>query len=176
LQGDAIIRLRLAEATLIAADLSHFDDRITASRSAIVRSLACSPSDSFLWFGLYWVSAVSGGFNAGDLKFLRMSYELGPNEGWIIAKRNSAALAVFSRLPPDLAEQAVAEFAKLFESGLVQFAADIFTGPGWPIRDILLARIANTPQLQRQYFSNLLRARGYEVAVPGISQKDRPWL
>jgi hypothetical protein len=176
LHSDAVIRLRIAETTLGVADLAHVDERLADARTAIGRSLACSPSDSFLWLGQYWVNVVSSGFSPEALKYLRMSYQLGPNEGWIIVKRNNAALAVFSSLPPDLAEQALTEFTKLFEPGLVQVAVDIFTGPGWPIRDVLLARIANKPQLLRQNFSNLLQARGYEIAVPGVSQKQRPWL
>jgi hypothetical protein len=173
--ADAIIRLNIAETTLVS-NIANVDERLLQARSAIIRSLACSPSDSFLWLGLYWVDAVSKGLNEQSLKFLRRSYELGANEGWIIVKRNRAALAIYPSLPPDLAEMVLAEFQKLFEPGLVLTAVDLFLGPGWPIRDILLARVANAPQSQRQNFSNLLRARGYDIAVPGVVQKEGPWF
>jgi hypothetical protein len=176
LRNASIVRLRIAESTLLGGDVSHLDERMDALRSAIVRSLSCSPSDSFLWLGLYWEQTVTSGFVPDDLKLLRMSYELGPNEGWIIVKRNPLALSVYSRLPPDLAELALGEFSKLFEPRLLPVAADILTGPGWPIRDLLLARIANKPQDERQAFSNLLRSRGFDIAVPGVTQKERPWL
>jgi hypothetical protein len=176
LHSDAVIRLRIAESSLSSGDVDDLDQRLEGLDHALNRSLACSPSDPFLWLGLYWTRSTISGFNADDLKLLRMSYQLGPNEGWVMVKRNRLALAIFPSLPPDLAELALNEFAKLFEDRLVQVAADIFTGPGWPIRDKLLERIANAPQVQRQNFSDVLRARGVEVAVPGIVQKNRPWL
>jgi hypothetical protein len=176
LLSDSMIRLRIVESTFEGGDGPHVDERMEAMQRAVVRSLACSPNDSFLWLALYWAHTVSNGFASDDLRLLRMSYELGPNEGWIVIKRNRLALAVFPQLSPDLAELALTEFGKLFESRLLPIAADIFTGPGWPIRDRLLARIADKPQADRQDFSNILRSRGFEIAVPGVTQKERPWL
>jgi hypothetical protein len=85
--------------------------------NAIRHSLACSPADSFLWRVLFWVENAMYGFSSDHLE--RMSYSLGPNEGWIALKRNLVAPAVFERLPPDVGEMAIREFASFFGSGFV---------------------------------------------------------
>jgi hypothetical protein len=102
-----------------------------------------------------------------------MSYQQGPKEGWVMQKRSRLALAIYRSLPPDLAERAVSEFAKLLQPQFTVTAADIFVGPGWHVRDILLPRLASAPQSERQLFANLLYARNIDVTVPGIVRDDR---
>lgn len=171
----AIVRLRIAEATLGAADGPNIDSRFAAARASIVNSLKCSPVDSFLWFGLFWIEATTNGFRPESLELLRMSYRQGPDEGWIMEKRSRLALAIYRSLPPDLAERAVNEFVKLLQPPFTVTAADIFVGSGWHIRDILLPRLASAPQAERQLFANLLYGRNLDVAVPGIVRDDRPY-
>ena len=75
--SDAIIRLNIAEITLGAADVTHLDERLARSvaRSDCPIADLQPKLDPFLWLGLYRVNSVMNGFNADDLKFLRMSYE-----------------------------------------------------------------------------------------------------
>lgn len=175
LRNAAIIRLRIAETALSEADGRQIDKNLADLRSATVRSLQCSPTDAFLWLSLYWSEVTSTGFRPSHLEYLRMSYKLGPNEGWIMEKRNYLILALYSFLPADLREAGVAEFVKLLQPQFVVTAIRIFTGPGWPIRDLLLPRLASTPEAQRQTFSNILASRGFDVAVPGIVRRERPY-
>jgi hypothetical protein len=65
-----------------------------------------------------------------------MSYLMGPNEGWIALKRKVLALAVFERLPLDVAKMAIRELATLLSSGFVREPVGIFTGPAWRLRDL----------------------------------------
>jgi hypothetical protein len=52
----------------------------------------------------------------------------------------------------------------------------IFTGPGWPIRDRLLASLRDVGERQREAFAKQLYAEGYDVIVPGIAPREpRPW-
>ena len=171
LRSNAVIRLRIAENTLDQGDGAHIDERFSEARNAIVKSLSCSPSDAFLWLSLYWVEVVTNGFRPAVLDLLRMSYRQGPNEGWVIEKRNRLALSVFSALPADLAEFALDEFTKLLQPEFQQTALRIFTGPGWPVRDRLLARMEKAPLSQRQLFANLLLAENLDVIVPGVGAK-----
>ena len=171
----AIIRLRIAEETLAAADGPNIDSRFAAARNSIVSSLKCSPVDSFLWFGLFWIEVTTNGFKPEHLELLRASYQQGPQEGWIMEKRSRLALAIYRSLPADLAERAVNEFASLLQPPFTTTAADILAGPGWHVRDILLPRLANTPQAERQLFSNILYSRNVDVEVPGIVRDDRPY-
>lgn len=168
----AIVRLRIAEVTLGAADGVNIDGRFAAARASIANSLKCSPVDSFLWLGLFWIDVTTNGFKPGDLELLRMSYRQGPNEGWIMEKRSRLALAIYRSLPADLAENAVNEYAKLLQSPFTATAADIFVGPGWHVRDVLLPRLANNPQPERQSFANILYARNVNVAVPGVVREE----
>jgi hypothetical protein len=171
----AIVRLRIAEVTLGAADGPNIDSRFAAARASIVNALKCSPVDSFLWLSLFWIESTTNGFKPEYLELLRLSYQQGPDEGWVMEKRSRLALAIYRSLPPDLAERAVGEFAKLLQPQFTVTAADIFAGPGWPIRDILLPRLASAPLSERQLFSNLLYARNIDVAVPGIVRDERPY-
>ena len=115
---------------------------------------------------------MSDGLNPASLGFLRESYRLGPNEGWIMVTRNRLALTIFPSLPADLADQSLDEFARLLQPGFVSYAADILTGPGWPLRDRLLARIETAPEPQRRALAEILRDRGYDAKVPGIVDDD----
>src|SRR5262249_8310025 len=130
----AVIRLRIAEATLDAGDGANIDSRLAAARASIENSLKCSPVDSFLWFSLFWLDATTNGFRPESLELLRTSYQQGSNEGWIMEKRSRLALAIYRSLPRDLAERAVDEFAKLLQPPFTVTAANILMGPGWHVR------------------------------------------
>jgi hypothetical protein len=170
----AIIRTRIAEQAIVDGD--DIDTQLSALRGSIRRSLACSPADSFLWVVLYWVEINRNGFQPDYLKYLRLSYLLGPNEGWIALKRNGYALAIFHQLPPDIADMALAEFPRLLDSGFYAETVAIFTGPGWRERDILLPRLRDVAERHRQAFDRALYKLGYDVTVPGVTRRDpRPW-
>jgi hypothetical protein len=115
LRSAAIIRTRVAEQAIV--DGEDIDASLSALRNSIRRSLTCSPTDPFMWVVLYWVECAERGFQPNYLEYLRLSYRLGPNEGWIGLRRNGLTLAVFGQLPPDLAEKATEEFVGLLDSG-----------------------------------------------------------
>jgi len=174
LHSAAIIRTRIAEQAL--SDSGDIDASLLSLSNSIRRSLACSPADSFLWFVLYWVESNRNGFQADYLRYLRLSYQLGPYESWIALKRNRYALAVFQRLPPDLAQKAITEFAKLVDTGFYADTVAIFTGPGWRERALLLPGLKDVAERHRQAFARALYKLGYDVDVPGIARPvPRPW-
>jgi hypothetical protein len=171
LRSAAIIRLRIAELASGQPDGAEIDKRYAGLRNSLRKSLECSPGDSFLWLSLYWLEVTADGFNPRHFELLRMSYRQGPNEGWIMEKRNHLALAVYRALPADLAELALAEFTKLLQPEYSNSAARIFAGPGWPIRDILLARIAGVSDSRKRMFAQILQSRGVAVEIPGLAVK-----
>jgi hypothetical protein len=177
MRGSAIVRLRLAEEFIAAGERDQIDSSMNSLRNSIRRSLVCSPADSFLWLAYFWVENTLNGFSVDHLKYLRMSYRLGSNEGWIALKRNRISLAIFESLPPDLAEMALDEFATLLGSeGSVNEAVAIFTGPGWRIRSLLLPRLKNVDDFPREAFARALYIKGYDVEVPGVKRIEaRPW-
>jgi hypothetical protein len=105
-----------------------------------------------------------------NLLFLRMSYDLGPYEGWIAIKRNRVALAAFAALTSDLAERAISEFVGLVRWGLISEAADIAAGTAPPLRRVLFARLKDLSYEQRRVFASTIYRREIDdVPVPGIA-------
>ena len=176
LRSAAIIRLRLAEEAIAFAERDVVDDRLSALENGIRSALGCEPADAFLWMVLAWVNHLREGPRPEQLTFLRLSYSLGPNEGWIAVRRNRLALAMFPRLPPDLADESVSEFGRMVNSWLYWETIAIFTGPGWPIRDRLLAAVRGSGERQREALAKELYAEGYDIVVPGVAPREpRPW-
>jgi hypothetical protein len=174
LRSDVIIRLRIAENSLAGVDIPRLDEHMTELHAAITKALSCSPTDAYLWLSLFWVNSTSEGFKTSDLALLGMSYKEAPNEGWIMVMRNYLALAIYPALPPDMADRTLTEFAELLRPVYVPAAVNNFVGPGWPIRDLLLERIKDTPESQRMIFAQMLETKGYDVEVPGIVRKKQP--
>jgi hypothetical protein len=176
LRSAAIIRLRLAERAMVDGERNVMDVRLASAERSIRQSLTCAPSDAFLWMALAWVDEMRRGFRERQLTFLRLSYRVGPNEGWVAARRNRLALSMFTRLPPDLAGEAVNEFDHLLNSWIYWDAIAIFEGPGWPIHDQLLASLKDVGKRQREAFADELYAQGFDLTVPGVAPRQpRPW-
>jgi hypothetical protein len=175
LHDSAVIRLRLMEDAYRPEQIAELDGRLDAVDKAIQRSLGCSPADPFLWLVLYSIKSAKGGFRSEYLNYISMSYRLGPREGWIAVQRNRLVMAIFPLLPPDLAAAAVKEFATLVANRLYDPSADILLGPGWNVRDRLLAQLAEVPLRERTEFAQRLRGRGSDLAVPGVVTGTRPW-
>jgi hypothetical protein len=166
----AIIRLRSVEATVSENDRNHTGEQLKVLGNVIRSSLACSPADPFLWIVLFWMENVQNGTDPTHLKYLRLSYQLGPNEGWIAIKRNPIVLGYLASLPPDLAEAGISEFVALVRSHFYSEAADILARSAWPIRDLLFARLKEVRETDRQTFAKLLHDRGLDnTPVPGTA-------
>jgi hypothetical protein len=169
----AILKLRIFEDTYTSDDVSTLDARIKDADDAIRYSLTCAPSDAFLWMVLYTVASTRNGFRPEYLEYARMSYRLGPNEGWVGLKRTPALLAIYERLPPDLAENVAGEFARIVENEFYLEAVAILSGPGWRVRDQLLRRLERIPLSRRELFEKVLYASGITVPVPGVVVPER---
>lgn len=173
LRGAAQIRLRLAEISPRGAAASGIENWRVKFADSVRASLSCTPSDPFLWLVLYWGENNRTGFRSNYTDYLRMSYRLGPNEGWMMLKRNPLSLAVFEELPDDLAEKAIAEFAKIVSAvGAKKEAAAIFLGAGPRVRERILPVLTTVPTRHRQAFADALRAAGHSVTVPGIETRE----
>jgi hypothetical protein len=176
LRSVAIIRFLLLGEIVASGQRKSIDDEQKALASLVRRSLVCSPADPFLWLMYYWLESTINGFKAEYLKYLAMSYTLGPNEGWIGLRRAPLAFAALSQLPPNVREAAVKEFAAAVEWGAFNEMAAVLTGSGWAARDELLAALKDIPERPRQNFYDTLYRAGFDVDIPGILRRDpRPW-
>jgi hypothetical protein len=172
----AVIRVRMTEDVVAAVEPARLDASLAALRTSIRGALACSPADPFLWMVLFWVENAVEGLKPEHFAYLRMSYALGPNEGWIALKRSRYALALYAVLPPDLAKRASTEFVGLINTGFVREAAAIFAASGWGDRALLLPHLKELPLFRREAFARAVRDAGFDAEVPGVKRADpRPW-
>jgi hypothetical protein len=167
LRSAAIIRLRMVEVAVSAKDRPHGED-LKSLGDVIRSSLSCAPADPFLWLALYWVEVTENGTKPDYLNYLRLSYQLGPHEGWIVLKRNPLAFGTFQQLPPDLRENVIDEFvAMVRDNKFSEKAGETFIGPAWPERELILSHLNRLSDSERQGFADALYRRGY-TNVPGI--------
>jgi hypothetical protein len=169
LRSFAIVELRRVETEGSAVDRNQFDKQLNSLSNVIRGSLSCAPADPFLWLVLSWIAKMQNESNASYLGYLRMSYQLGPNEGWIALRRNPIVLANLEALPPDFAEAGISEFVALVRSHLYSEAADILAGLAWPVRRLLFSRLRDLGEADRRGFAKLLNERGLDdTSDPGI--------
>jgi hypothetical protein len=176
IRSAAIVRLRLFDEVFSAGERRLLDEYMESLENSVRLALRCSPSDSFMWLTLYRVETMRLGFTSNCLNYLAMSYRLGPNEGWVALKRNGLAFSIYRQLPGALQEASVKEFVGLVKSGFERETADILEGPGWKTRDLLLSRLTDVSERNRQRFANVLYHDGVDVSVPGVpALEPRPW-
>ena len=168
LRSAAIIRLRMAETEMSKNGREQIGGHLKSLSSVFRSSLSCAPADPFLWLVLYWVESTQNKFKHEYSKYLRMSYQLGPNEGWVAIKRNPVAFANYEGLPPDLATNAISEFLALINSKFYEQAVDIFSGPAWQLRNAIIPHLATLPHRNREAFARAVYNRGLDVKIPGI--------
>jgi hypothetical protein len=171
-----LVRLRLAEEAITAGDRRSIDQTQSAAEAALRLSLACTPTDAFLWFGLFWLQNSERGLQDDNFRTLRMSYRVGPNEGWLSLRRNRIAIALYPGLSNDLKQAASDEFVQLVKSDLITEAADILAGPGRPVSSLLLARLQGVDQKKLRFLAMLLAAKGIDDPIPGLETSSKyPW-
>jgi hypothetical protein len=174
----AIIRLRLLDAGLADPTTPAGSTDLAEVSAILTAALSQDPGNSFLWLADYRLDRSRGDVADLGAKFLRMSYQSGPNEGWIAMRRNPVALGNFPSLPGDLGERALSEFVRLVQSGLYGNAVNILVGPGWPIRQQLLSRLAPLDEDARFAMASEIARKDFDgVSLSGIQNEppSRPF-
>jgi hypothetical protein len=171
----AVIRLRQAEDAIRAGDPKLIKLKLESLTRIVQETLRNAPDDPLLWLVSFWLDTSRNGVRPENLRFLRMSYELAPYEGWIAVRRNPVALTAFPALPNDLAERAISEFVGLVRWGLIPEASAIAAGLGRPLRSILFPRLKDLNYEQRRAFAGTVYGRELDdVPVPGIAPPPPP--
>jgi hypothetical protein len=172
----AIIQLRLAEIETDQAQLGEPAKELEQARAQITRSLACSPADPFLLMSLFWLNTLEYGFNQADLDLLRLSYRLGPNEGWVGLRRFSLALAVIKQLPPELVRAMVDDFVNLVGAAIYAQMVDRFIPADLPTRKMLLSALDRLSDYHRRNFAAYMKSSGIEAPSFEVEKREpRPW-
>jgi hypothetical protein len=171
----AMINLRQAENAMHGSDSVLIQRRLESVTRSVRQALDNAPDDPFLWLVWFSLDTYRHGARADSMRFLRMSYRLGPYEGWIAVRRDRIALASFQALPPDLRQRAVSEFVRLVRWGFIIEAADIAAGPARPLRAMLFPELKRLTYEQRHAFADAIYGRGLDdVPVPGIQPPPPP--
>jgi hypothetical protein len=172
----AIIQLRLAEIETAQPQPGEPEKELEQARAQIARSLACSPADPFLLMSLFWLNTLQFGFNSADLDLLRLSYRLGPNEGWVGLRRFSLALAVIKQLPPELVRAMVDDFVNLVGAAIYPQMVDRFIPADLATRKMLLSALDRLSDFHRRNFAAYMKSSGIETpAFEGEKREPRPW-
>jgi len=170
----AVIHLRGVETALSSENNLQVQSRLLELTGLTKDALRNTPTDGFLWLTLGWISERNGEAADDKWRFLRSSYRMSPNEGWIGLKRNPFALGRFTGLPDDLAEDALQELVHLVRSGLHAEAAEIIAGPGLPISKLLLRRLKVLPEVDgAALVRGLSNKDGFEDVAKELGQESR---
>jgi hypothetical protein len=130
-------------------------------------ALACAPNDGFTWLTLFWLDAGKRGLRPENLAYLRLSYEVSPNEGWIAIWRNRLVMRIFDRLSPELANKALDEFVRLLDSRqLYDEMASIFESTPADVQQRIVQQLRVASPFSRQIFARVLYDRGLDVTIP----------
>lgn len=173
----SIIELRQTEEAIARGEQGDSKSRLIKLDRKTFDSLRSSPYGSYQWLVLYWTESRLNGFNPHYLQYLKMSYDVGPLEGWVAIKRSRIALGLFAALTDDLKEAALSEFVGLVRSQFHADAADIFGNLPPLVRARLIARLDQLKDAERQAFVKILYDKGlWDAPVPGVNLiPSRPW-
>lgn len=177
LHAAVVLQLAILDDAIKAADQTLIDSAYTPLYDATRRALSCAPADSFAWLTLFWLDATKHGFEPNNANYLRLSYALGPNEGWIALWRNRLAMVLGARLPTDLSDDAIDEFIKLVNTGrLYKETAAIFAGTAPDGQSRIVEHLKNANAIPRQIFARVLYDEGLDIKIPDTTIPGlRPW-
>ena len=171
-----ILRLGILRDAITAADRKLVDLAYSPLDDAARTALTCAPTNSFAWLVLFWLDAAKHRLQPNNVNYLQMSYALAPNEEWIALWRNRLAMAVFTQLPENLADDAVNEFVGLVNTGqLYQETATIFASAAPAAQKRIVTQLKSAGSVQRQIFARTLYDEGVDVDIPGVAKPTRPW-
>lgn len=175
LHNSVILHLAILNEAIAAKDSNHVEAAFNSLYDLTRKALSCSPSDSFAWLTLFWLDAAKRGVQPDNANYLRLSYALGPNEGWIALWRSRLAIAMFERLPNDLKNDAIDEFIEIVDMGSYPQAVEIFTSATPAVQNRMALQLKYAMTIPRQIFARTLYQNGLDVDIPGVDRPARPW-
>ena len=94
-----VLRLAILEEAAERKGHTLIEEADAPLYEADTTALSCAPADPFAWLVLFWLDVRRHGVEAGKFSYLRLSYDLGSNEGWVALWRNQLAMKLFAALP-----------------------------------------------------------------------------
>lgn len=171
-----VLRLAILNEAITAKNQKLIETAYSSLSDSTRSALFCAPTDSFAWLTLFWLDVVKRGFQPDNANYLRLSYSLGPNEGWVALRRSRLAIAMFGRLPADLSNDAIDEFVKLVDTeSLYPETVAIFASAAPAVQSRLVEDLKSAKPIPRQTFARTLYEKGFNIDIPGVDRPARPW-
>jgi hypothetical protein len=173
----SIIQLRQTEEAIAQGEQGIFNSRLMMLDRTLIETLINTPEASYQWLALYWTENRLNGYDPRFLDYLRMSYAVGPQEGWVALKRNRIVLGLFAVLTQDLKDAALSEFVGLVRSKFYADAAEIVGSSTPVVREKLIAQLDRLKESDRLAFTKILYDKWLlDKSVGGEnSMQFRPW-
>jgi hypothetical protein len=173
----AIIRLRQTELSLALPNERDASSQLVGLEVALAEALRSAPNSPYLWLALYWTKNRLHGFFPEHLKYLRMSYSVGPWEGWVAVKRNRISLGLYAVLPTDLRNNAFAEYSGLVRSQFYAVAVDLISSVSPVVREKISEELNRMGEADRRAMARMLKESGaFEIDIMGTNRlPPRPW-
>ncbi|CAN7488685.1 hypothetical protein LJR220_004438 [Bradyrhizobium sp. LjRoot220] len=158
-----LLQIGVASETARSANLRQADTD-TARVSSLSKALiACAPTESLGWLGMYWSNIRQEGFGPRAVTLLGQSYRLAPHEAWLQLIRAPLALRSFDALPPGLQEAAVQDFEDIFRARLFPSAATLYQGAPVGAQTKLLDRTCAAAEAERRVFLHFVSEGGMRI-------------
>jgi hypothetical protein len=171
-----LVRLRATEDALAARNLIGAHAAMSDLERTARRAVTCNPTDSYVWFVLYWLSMAKEGPSDRTLAFLDLSYRLAPREGLVARRRNPIAFGAFPYADAGLREHILNEFVGLVAEPFYIDAAASLAQLTPEIRPHVMERLRQLDERRLRRLAQALRVQGVEIALPGLPQRElRPW-
>jgi len=162
-----LLQLHLAENSLRTGAAAQFDEQLNDLTVHVSRALSCAPRLSYLWLLYFWSQTLSGLLDKRSIEILAMSYETGPNEGWIAIRRNASAMAVVPLAPDQLAKRIIKEFGLLVRDGFLREAAASYSVAAFPVRSALQTELFRLNNFRQTEFWKAVRERNPQLVPLG---------
>jgi hypothetical protein len=170
----AVLRLRTAASSIKSENKQVIEHALTQAKQAIRSALVCSPSQPYLWYALFWVESTLTQSKEDHLKYLEMSYELGPHEGWFSEQRCQTALPLLSLFSARMQEIILSGYLDMVKYD-PDAAANVLASVDGDLRAKLVASLVGVPLEARNEFARVLGTTDLDVQVPGVVDRQPPW-
>lgn len=176
LRNQAILQAQITDNVISDGDLDEIDTETAALSKSADRLIACSPREPFGWLMRFWTRTRQAGLDGAAMEALASSYRYGPREAWVAIRRNPMAIGILGRLPPELQQVALAEFAGLLEQQAIDSPAATLAAASLEVQDRLYKVAAELSEPVRLKLSFALRARGLPTRPLNLPEGPwRPW-
>ena len=111
--GAALADLALADSAIKSGHVDAMDLNLSEMDSRVDAILDCAPTNSFAWLLKFWRATFEGDFDDVAASYLERSYQSGPRESWIVARRLKVAAPFYDRCTATMRREMIKDFTTL---------------------------------------------------------------